>query len=186
MGSRFHEGAGRRLPPQRSGTPQTADVRNRRGRDRRAIPSCETTAAAVRLRRVRLAPSVPVPKRPYPRTGSANCSVRWERMPRTAWSFAAAATPGRSKSGSADCPYRSLPSTVLSTRIAAHGVATSAPPRGIRSCRRCSNTSHGRRPARASNANRRRWHGITAKPTAGWDSCAHSNWSTRSCRCAHA
>jgi len=71
---------------------------------------------------------------------------------------------------------------VPSTRIAAHGVATSAPPRGIRSCRRCSNTSHGRRPARASNANRRRWHGITAKPTAGWDSCAHSNWSTRSCR----
>ena len=130
--------------------------------------------------------SVPVPKRPYPRTGSANCSVRWERMPRTAWSFAAAATPGRSKSGSADCPYRSLPSTVPSTRIAAHGVVTSAPPRGIRSCRRCSNTSHGRRPARASNANRRHWHGITAKPTAGWDSCAHSNWSTRSCRCAHA
>lgn len=135
---------------------------------------------------VRSLRSVPVPKRPYPRTGSANCSVRWERMPRTAWSFAAAATPARSKSGSADCPYRSLPSTVPSTRIAAHGVATSAPPRGIRSCRRCSNTSHGRRPARASNANRRRWHGITAKPTAGWDSCAHSNWSTRSCRCAHA
>jgi len=87
-----------------------------------------------------------------------------------------------------DLYYRlsTVPITVPSTRIAAHGVVTSAPPRGIRSCRRCSNTSHRRRPARASNANRRHWHGITAKPTAGWDSCAHSNWSTRSCRCAHA